>query len=78
MDFERQIDVYIKVDNDNNIISIGSDIFIDNILGWLYIDSGYGDKYAHAQTQYLPKPLKNKNGGYNYQYLNGTIKDIGA
>ena len=50
--------VYIKTDEANNIIEINSDIFIENpSQDWILIDEGYGDKYVHAQGNYLDKPL---------------------
>ena len=32
-----------------------SEIFIDDLTGWEKIDEGFGDMYAHAQTQYKIK-----------------------
>lgn len=67
------ISVYIKVNSNNEITDIGSDIFIKNLNGWIKIDEGYGDKYAHAQGSYLDKPLINENGGYNYKFIGGGV-----
>ena len=74
MDFyEQPINVYIKINYLNEIIDIGSSIFIKDTYNWIMVDSGYGENYAHAQTQYLSKPLYNINGTYNYRYENGRI-----
>jgi hypothetical protein len=73
---EISINVYIKTDYNNNIIDIGSDIFIKDTFGWIWIDSGLGDKYAHAQSQYLSKPLTKENGEYNYKYNSGKIVEV--
>lgn len=70
---EDLIKVYIIADDNNNIIDINSSIFIKDLTGWIEIDSGTGDKYAHAQGHYLNKPLINENGVYNYKYINGVI-----
>ena len=67
------IKVYVKVNTNNEIIEVGSDIFIKNLTGWIEIDSGYGGRYAHAQSQYFDKPLINDDGGYNYSYINRQI-----
>lgn len=61
---ETLIGVYIKTNSDGFVTEILSDIFINNFGGWKKIDEGYGDKFAHAQTQYFDKPLKDSNGNY--------------
>ena len=68
---EEEIKVYIKVNENNDIVDVGSSIFIKDLTGWLEIDSGHGDKYAHAQGHYFEKPLMDENGGYNYKYIGG-------
>ena len=65
---EDKIKVYIKVNESNEIIDVNSDIFIDNFSDWIYIDEGFGDRYAHAQGNYFEKPLQNLDGTYNYKY----------
>jgi hypothetical protein len=71
---EQPIKVYIKVNENNEIVEVGSSIFIKDLIGWIEIDSGFGDKFAHAQTQYFDNPLINDEGGYNYRYINGEIR----
>lgn len=66
---ENLVKVFIKTDDNNNIIDINSSIFIKDITGWIEIDSGTGDKYAHAQNYYFDKPLVTETGIYRYQYL---------
>lgn len=46
------IGVYVKRDGFGKVVEINSDIFIEDLSGWEKIDEGFGDKYAHAQTQY--------------------------
>lgn len=70
---EQPIKVYIKVNDKNEIIEVGSSIFIQDLTGWVEIDSGFGDKYAHAQSQYFREPLLSENGSYNYKYADGKI-----
>ena len=70
---EQPIKVYVKINTNNEIIAVGSSIFIKDLTGWIYIDSGYGDRYAHAQSQYFDKPLMNEDGTYNYKYEYGKI-----
>ena len=74
----KGFDVYIKIDNYNNVIDVGSNVFIKDFRDWILIDTNVmGDKGAHAQTQYLSKPLTNNLGEYNYFYKNGIIEDRG-
>ena len=70
---EKPIKVYIKINYNNEIIAVGSSIFIKDLTDWIEIDSGFGDKYAHAQSQYFEEPLINENGIYNYKYISGQI-----
>lgn len=65
---EEPIKVYIKINSNNEIIEVNSEIFILDLTGWIKIDEGYGDKYAHAQSQYFDKPLMDEEGHYNYKY----------
>lgn len=68
---EEPIKVYVKVNTNNEIIDVGSSVFIRDTTGWVEIDKGFGDKFAHAQSQYFDKPLMNEDGTYNYK-LDGT------
>ena len=70
------IKVYVKVNENKEIINVGSSIFIEDITGWIEIDEGFGDKYAHSQSQYFEKPLINEDGSYTYKYINGGVEEI--
>lgn len=61
---EPKISVYVKLNEEGFVTDVNSDIFISNFEGWQKIDEGYGDKYAHAQSQYFEKPLIDENGNY--------------
>ena len=65
--------VYIKIDSENRVTAVNSEIFISDILGWVEIDNGDGDKFAHAQGNYLPKPITTDEGYYRYKYENGNV-----
>lgn len=69
-----KIKVYAKLDNENVIQAITSSIFLHNLEGWILIDEGEGNKYAHAQSNYLPKSLFDNYGRYNYKYENGIVE----
>ena len=70
--------VFIKTDSQNRVTDINSEIFISDLTGWVEIDSGSGDKYAHAQGNYLPKSIMNDNGIYRYKYENGVVCERSA
>lgn len=72
---EQPIKVYVKVNDKKEITEVGSSIFIKDLTGWIEIDSGFGDRFAHAQSQYFDKPLINEDGTYNYHYVNGVVKE---
>lgn len=68
MEYEmQQYDVYVKLDDQNLIISVNSSAFLPDVTGWTEIDSGYGDKYHHAQGNYFPKPIMDERGIYRYK-----------
>lgn len=75
MEFEK-IKVYVKVNENNEIIEINSSIFLADTTDYIEIDSGYGDKYAHAQGNYLDKPLTDEQGRYNYKLVDGVVVEI--
>lgn len=65
-----KIKVYVKVDANKIIKRIESSIsssYID-FSNWIEIDEGVGDKFAHAQGQYLENGLMDEKGRFNYKY----------
>ena len=73
MEEENKISVYIKTDSNSNITDINSDVFINDTDGWIKIDEGIGDKYTHAQGNYLSKGLTTENGIYRYKYIDNKV-----
>ena len=69
--------VYVSL-QDGYITSINSEIFLsqEEIQTMAEIDKGKGDKYAHAQSQYLDKELVDEHGRYNYKYVEGKVIEI--
>ena len=69
--------VYVSL-QDGYITSINSEIFLleEEIQTMTEIDQGQGDKYAHAQSQYLEKGLVDEQGRYNYKYVNGKVVEV--
>lgn len=70
---QEKVKVYIKVDENNNIIAINSSIFLKDTTNWIEIDEGFGDKFCHAQGNYLEKPIKDIKNDWNYKYINNKI-----
>jgi len=68
--------VYIKVDENNNITEVNSSAFLSDTTGYIEIDEGIGDKYHHAQGNYLEKGLVDEHGRYNYRYVDGQVVEI--
>lgn len=67
------IKVYVKLDSNKVVTAINSSIFLSDVTGWIEIDSGEGDRYAHAMSLYLEKGLMDEFGFYNYKYNNGAL-----
>lgn len=69
--------VFARADEEGRVIEINSSAFIDGESGggWVEIDSGYGDRYHHAQGNYLPLPLMDKRGVYRYKLVDGKVAE---
>lgn len=73
---ENKIKVYVKTDENNCITAINSSVFLSNTENYIKIDEGSGDKYAHAQGNYLSKSLIDSQGRYNYKYIDNKIVEL--
>lgn len=69
--------VYVSLSN-GYITSINSEIFLseEEMSTMTEIDKGQGDKYAHAQSQYLDKELVDEHGRYNYKFVEGKVIEV--
>lgn len=69
--------VYVSLSN-GYITSINSEIFLsqEEIQTMTEIGRGQGDKYAHAQSQYLEKGLVDEQGRYNYKFVEGKVIEV--
>ena len=74
---ENEYKVYVSL-QDGYITSINSEIFLsqEEIQTMTEIDKGKGDKYAHAQSQYLEKELVDEKGRYNYKFVEGKVIEV--
>ena len=73
---EFKYKIYIKTDKNNCIIGVESDLTLEDTSGYIQIDEGIGDKYSHAQGNYLDKGLMDSNGKYNYKYVNNEVVEL--
>jgi hypothetical protein len=59
--------VFALIDDNNNITDITGGILTDTApTGYIQIDEGNGDKYAHCQGNYF-------DGAYKEDYLDGVV-----
>lgn len=63
--------VYVKPNSDSYITAVNSSAFLTDTTGWTEIDSGFGDKYHHAQGNYFPQPIITMGGAYRYKLVDG-------
>lgn len=63
--------VLVRTDEQDRIIAINSSAFVADAEGWVQIDEGNGDRYHHAQGNYLPMPLTDDRGVYRYKLEEG-------
>ena len=63
--------VYVKTDDSQKIVNINSDAFLVDFAGWVQIDEGTGDRYHHAQGNYLLGPLYDERGIPRYKLQGG-------
>ena len=65
--------VYVLADDSSRIIGVNSDAFLADTVGWTQIDEGTGDRYHHAQGNYLPKSLYDARGIPRYKLVDGQV-----
>lgn len=68
--------VYVKTNADGIITAVNSSAFLPDVIikadKWTEIDEGTGDRFHHAQGNYLDRPLVDENGIYNYKLVDST------
>ena len=64
--------VLVLTDEAGRVTAINSDAFVSGD-GWTQIDEGEGDRYRHAQNNYLLKPLTDERGVYRYKLVDGLV-----
>lgn len=70
--------VYVQTNPHGYIIAVNSSAFLPDLTDWVEVDSGFGDKYHHAQGNYFDKPIMTMGGAYQYKLVDGTPVDCTA
>lgn len=63
--------IYVKINSKGYITAVNSSAFLTDTADWVEIDSGYGDKYHHAQGNYFPESIMTMGGAYRYKLVDG-------
>lgn len=63
--------VYVKPNENGYITAVNSSAFLNDTTDWIEIDSGYGDKYHHAQGNYFLESIITEGGAYRYKLVDG-------
>ena len=71
MELENPYIVYVKPNSNSYITAVNSSAFLSDLTDWVEIDSGFGDKYHHAQGNYFPKSIYTMGGAYRYKLVDG-------
>ena len=64
--------VLVQTDDAGRVTAINSDAFVSGD-SWTAIDEGEGDRYRHAQNNYLLEPLTDERGVYRYKLVDGLV-----
>lgn len=78
MEFENPYIVYAKANDSGYITAVNSSAFLTDTTGWVEIDSGYGDKYHHAQGNYFDNHIMTMDGAYRYKLVDGKAAECTA
>lgn len=69
--FDEPYRVFVNVNEDGLVTAVSSSAFLTDATNWKEIDSGYGEKYHHAQGNYFPHPIRTIGGAYRYKLVDG-------
>lgn len=75
--------VYIKSNSEKFITAVNSSDYLDDITGWIEIDSGFGIRYSDAYGNYFEKPILTERNVWQYKLVEGqpvecTAEEIAA
>ena len=78
MELENPYIVYALSNSNGYITSVNSSAFLRSTENWVVIDSGYGDRYHHAQGNYFPESIFTDGGAYRYKLADGVAVECTA
>jgi hypothetical protein len=67
--------VYMRTDEAGRVVAVNSSEFLTDLTGWIAVDEGEGDRYHHAQGNYLDKPVYDECGRLNYKLVDGKVME---
>ena len=70
---DRPYRVYVKINSEGYITDVSSSAFLVDTADWIEIDSGFGDKFHHAQRNYFPESIVTDASAHRYRLVNGTV-----
>lgn len=65
--------VYAQVDAAGRVTALNSSAFLADADGWVLLGEGSGDRFQHAQGNYLPQPLRDERGVCRYKWMDGAL-----
>ena len=73
---EEPIRVYVETNAEGYITKVFSSDFEQPKETSIFIDSGFGDRFRHAQNQYFDTPLLDEKGNYVIKYSAKDDKNV--
>ena len=67
--------VLVRTDGAGRVLEVNSSAFVEDTDGWTQIDSGYGDRFHHAQNNYFPMPLMDERGVCRYVLTDDAVRE---
>lgn len=72
--FLQPYHVYVQTDEQGRITAVNSSAFVSSEWG-TEVDSGFGDKYHHAQGNYFPTGIYTDDGISRYTLVKNTAQE---
>lgn len=70
---EEEYTVYVQINEGTCVVAVSSSAFLTQTEGWVEVERGTGDRFHHAQGNYLPQPLYTDEGVPRYKLTDGAI-----
>lgn len=70
---KKTYQVFVRADGQGRVVEIASSAYKPNEEGFVRIDEGTGDRFKHAQGNYLPDGLTDERGMARYALSDGKL-----